>query len=207
MAKTRKLKGGVIDEAQLSQAANTAELLATQLRGIAQMVTTPAAEPTPEMAEPTPEMAAPATEMAAPINESVAPVAAPEPIPTEPVAAPITTPVPVAESAIKSTDNIRYNSSGSTIMYSKLMNMLNNPNNYYTKGSPFPTELFNTVLPQIKSAKTDIELSNILRKYNFWLSSSKNAFSIAAPLIGGTKKRKMMRKRMRTNRRKTMKKH
>jgi hypothetical protein len=205
MAKTRKLKGGVIDDAKLLQVASTAELLATQLRGIAQMVTTPAAEPTPEMAAP---VAPTPTEMAEPTPVAPTPTEMAEPTPVAPE--PVTAPAPIAtpaESAINSTDNIRYNSSSSTIMYSKLMNMLNNATKYYTKGSTFPTELYNTVLPQIKSAKTDIELSNILRKYNFWLSPSNNAFSIAAPLTGGTKKRKMMRKRMRTKRRKTMKKH
>ena len=97
--------------------------------------------------------------------------------------------------------------SGLSIPYGNIATILNNminiPGTYNKKN--IPNERLQSLLTQIKSAKTEVDVSNILRANNFNVFGkgvSKQYFSMS----GGTKKRKIMR-RMRTKRRNTMKKH
>ena len=126
--------------------------------------------------------------------------------PSNAAAAPSVPAAPESESLLTPNTPIPYGNGSITILYGKILtiltNMINNPNNN-KKG--ISKERLQTLLTKIQSAKTVVEVSNILTANGIALVGagsvvSKQYFSMN--MTGGTKKRK--RTKM-TNRRKTRK--
>jgi hypothetical protein len=135
--------------------------------------------------------------------ESAAAPSAPEPAAApESAAAPS---VPSEPASLLTPDSLINYGRGLTIRYgniSKILeNMINNPTKYNKQNKPIAD--LQTLLTQIQSAKTEVEVSNILRTNGFNAPvGNKGVSSQYFPMTGGTKKRK--RTKM-TKRRKTRK--
>ena len=225
----KKMRGGAgaVDQSALQNAIkNTTETLEV-LKSMQAATPESSASVVPEVAPvvpPTPasatESSAPAsaTESSAPATESSAPPATESSAPpatesSAPTSAPTSAPAPATESSVPATESsdalagmtIPYGT-GLSIAYNQIepiiQNMINNPKLNKKNISP---EKLQTLLTNIKSATNTVSVTNLLNSNGF--GSVIGSKPINRYFSGGkTKKHKMMRRRMRTKRRNTMKK-